>query len=393
MSDDQTGNWWPVSLSILDGHGYAECLPEYFPYCGPGNDATAMREPLPVYLFAAVAAVHRSLEAAGSVQLLLQLLLIVAIYGMVREMAGERTALIAAAIWTVYLPGLLVITQIAGDLVATLTVTLGLWCYLRAWRTGKTSQWALAGACLALAVLSRSALLVIAMPLGIAVLWHGWRTGARHFNLVKPALAFALAWSMVMLPWIVRNEMVFHQPVVGSTLTGYNILRHNHQLPSDDPYRYINEDEARPIIYAALARHTELTGRENEAQVDRIYKAEGLAIIKANKARYLVLSAYRSLALWFNWGVYSAYGKQLGPLDFLMAAQQALLLLLALVGLRYAPRRAWPLFFAVVVLSLAYMAIVTRMRYIIPVMPVVILLAAIAIDKLLSRWMKKRSSV
>lgn len=381
MTDDQTNTWWPVSLSVADGHGYVECLPIYFPFCGPGNDATAMREPVPVYLFAAVAAIHRSLWAAGIVQLLLQLLVIFAIHRMVRELAGERAALIAAGLWVLYLPGLLVLPQIAGDLVATLTMTIGLWCYLRAWRTGKTAQWVLAGACMALAVLSRSALLATALPLGLAALWHSWNTGARSFRMVRPLAVFALAWLVTMLPWLVRNERVFHQVVVGSTLTGYNILRHSHQLASDDPYRYINEDEGRTVIYGALARHPELTGHENEAQVDRIYKAEGMAIVKANKARYIALSAYRFLPLWFNWGVYSAYGKTLGVLDYLMTAQQAVLLLLALLGLRYAPRRGWPLALAVVILSLAYMAIVARMRYIIPVMPVVILFAAIAIDR------------
>ena len=388
MADDQTNTWWPVSLSVADGHGYVECLPIYFPFCGPGDEASAMREPVPVYLFAAVAAMHRTLWAAGIVQLLLQLLVILVIHRMVLELAGERAALIAAGLWVLYLPGLLVLPQIAGDLVATLTMTLGLWCYLRAWRTGKTAQWALAGACMALAVLSRSAMLATALPLGLAALWNSWNTGARSFRVLRPVAVFALAWFLTMLPWLVRNERVFHQMVVGSTLTGYNILRHSHQLASDDPYRYINEDEARPVIYAALARHPELTGKENEAQVDRIYKAEGMAIVKANKARYIALSAYRFLPLWFNWGVYSAYGKPIGPLDYLMGAQQGVLLLLAVLGLRYEPRRGWPLALSVVILSLAYMAIVARMRYIIPVMPVVILFASIAVDRWWPRRMK-----
>ena len=386
IADDQTETWWPVVLSVADGHGYVECLPMYFPFCGPGNDATAMREPAPIYLFAAVAAIHRSLWLAGIVQLVLHLLIILAIHRMVRELAGARAALIAAGIWAVYMPALLVLPQIAGDQVATLTMTLGLWCYLRAWRTGHIGQWILAGACMGLAVLSRSALLATIVPLTLALAWHMRSSSGTVGGRSKPLFAFILSWSMIMLPWLVRNQMVFHQPVVGSTLTGYNILRHNHQLPSDDPYRYINEVEARPVAYAALARHRELTGRENEAQVDRVYRTEGMAIIKANKAHYAVLCAYRFLPLWFNWKVYAAYGKETGVLDLLMLVQQALLLVLALLGLRYAPRRAWPLVFCVLVLSMAYMAIVARLRYVIPVMPVVILLAAIALD----RWLPQR---
>jgi hypothetical protein len=74
--DDQTSTWWPVSLSVADGQGFVGCLPQYFPFCGPGNDATAMREPVPVYFFAAVASIVHSLWAAALVQLLLQVLVI-----------------------------------------------------------------------------------------------------------------------------------------------------------------------------------------------------------------------------------------------------------------------------------------------------------------------------
>lgn len=381
MADDQTDNWWPVSLSVADGQGYVQCLPDYFPFCGPGNDATAMREPLPIYFFAAVASILRSLEVAGLVQLFLQLLIIVVIHRMARELAGERTALIAAAIWAVYLPGLLVIPEIAGDVLATLTATLGFWFYLRAWRTEKPAHWALAGALMGLAVLSRSAVLVTTVPLFLALLWKVHRLDLGLNLKLGSVLAFVLALSFTLLPWAVRNEMVFHSPVIGSTLTGYNILRQNHQLPTNDPYRFINHTETVPVIHAALARHPELTGHENEAQVDRIYKTEGLAVIKANKMRYLLLCTYRFLPLWFNWGVYAAYGRTAGMFDYLMGTQQLALLVLALIGLWSAPKRGWLLAFCVAVFCLAHMAIIARLRYVIPVMPVVILFAAIAIDR------------
>lgn len=388
MADDQTDNWWPVSLSIADGRGFVQCLPDYFPFCGRGNNATAMREPLPIYFFAAVASIHRSLETAGIMQLILQLLVILAIHGMVRELAGERTALIAAAIWTVYLPGLLVIPEIAGDVIATLMATLGYGYYLRAWRTEKAAHWVLAGAFMGLAVLSRSALLAATVPLIVALLWKEYHLAHGLNRKLRNDMAFVLALSFTLLPWAVRNEMVFHSPVIGSTLTGYNLLRQNHQLPSDDPYRFVNHTETTPVIQAALARHPELTGHENEAQVDRIYKAEGWAIIKANKARYLVLCAYRFLPLWFNWGVNSAYGIRFGILDLLMATQQAMLLVFALIGLWSTPKRGWPLALSVAFFCLAYMAVITKLRYVIPVMPIVILFAAMAIDRFWSRIRK-----
>jgi hypothetical protein len=309
---------------------------------------------------------------------------------LVREVASERSALIAAAMWAVYLPGLLVMQEIAGDMLATLTLTLGLWCYLRAMRTGNLGQWALAGVCLGMASLSRSALLVTCVPLGLALLWRIRDIGVGAARKLRPVLVFALAWSLTMAPWMVRNERVFHQLVIGSTLSGYNLLRHNYQLTGTRPFHYVVGVEALPVIQATLARHPELTGHENEAQMDRVYRAEGDSVIQANKARYFSLCAYRFLPLWFNWGVYPALGRSLAALDYMMAAQQALLLLLTLFGLRYAPRRALPLAWCVVFLSLAYMAVVARVRYLVSVMPVMMLYAAIAIDRFLVRRAESR---
>lgn len=56
--------WWQVALSVARGHGYMGCGVAYFPFCGPSNQVTAAREPVPVLLFASVAVLtHESLFA------------------------------------------------------------------------------------------------------------------------------------------------------------------------------------------------------------------------------------------------------------------------------------------------------------------------------------------
>jgi hypothetical protein len=51
---------------------------------------------------------------------------------------------------------------------------------------------------------------------------------------------------------------------------------------------------------------------------------------------------------------------------------QILLLILAVAGLRGNVRRTWPLWASVAATSLAYMAIDSQLRYLVPVMPLVI---------------------
>lgn len=381
-TDNQTLTWWPTVLSVAQGQGFRACAPFYFPFCGPGNDISAMREPLPVLIFAAVVKLGGSVGWAGVVQMLMQALMVILVHRIALEVAGERIALLAAAGWALYLPAYMVVAQIGGDVVATLAMMLAMWCYLRAWRSGKIGQWALAGLCMGLAVVSRSALLAVALPLVLGLVWH-----VRHKEgtllRFRPVVVFGAALAITMAPWVVRNALVFDRLIVGTTLNGYNILRHNDQLPTDRPFRYVGSVDAAVAARSALARHPELTGNENEAEVDLIYRAEGLAIVKANKLRYLELCAYRFFPLWFNWGVFAAYNRPTVPLDVVMGIQQGLLLLFAFIGLRHAPRRTWPLLLGVVVLSLAYMAIVARMRYLLPVMPMVIILACIGVDRML----------
>jgi hypothetical protein len=56
-----------------------------------------------------------------------------------------------------------------------------------------------------------------------------------------------------------------------------------------------------------------------------------------------------------------------------------------LMGLRGNWSQAWPLVVGAVFLSLAYMAVVAQMRFVVPVMPMVISLSAAGIVRLVQR--------
>ena len=100
-------------------------------------------------------------------------------------------------------------------------------------------------------------------------------------------------------------------------------------------------------------------------------------VILAHPTRYALLSAYRFLMQWFDWGVREAYGGHDTRSFELGVAQQALLLAAAVIGACVSWRRGWPLALSVVSVSLLYMAIVGRERYSVPTMPLVVALAAI----------------
>ena len=388
--------WWQIAVNVARSQGYVACKPDYFPFCGPANQATAMREPLPVLLMALVAAAtNESLLAAALLGVGANLLIIAAVFWLARELAGPPAGIVAALLWAIYLPPIrLFYSHVSGDLFATLGVTCGLAFLLRARRSGKPVHWLGAGLCLGLAMLARSAVLAVALVLTLGLLvWPRAEAkggSARYASRLSPALLFALAWAVTISPWFVRNYVVFDRPVLGSTLSGYYLYRQNHMLASDDYLRFVSGGEFAPVLKAMVARHPGLRGTENEAEMDHVYRAEALRIIASEPARYALLSLFRFPMLWFNWGVNAVYRIPDTAGDYVMMLQQALLLAGGLAGLRGNWRQAWPLAASVAAFSLLYMAVMSHLPYIIPIMPLLAALSAAAIVRYGGRWLGAR---
>jgi hypothetical protein len=189
----------------------------------------------------------------------------------------------------------------------------------------------------------------------------------------------------ILTPWLIRTDLTFGRPLIGSSLVGYNIYRHNYALGTNDYLHNVGNDEGWAAIQALIARRTDLRGNENEAQMDVVYRQEGLKIIAANPVHYVLLSGYRFFMLWFDWRVSEAFGYQMGFTEYAMMAAQAILILLALVGLRKNLRLTWPLWASLIMVTLAYMAVDSRMLYTGPVMPLAMSLSALGAIRLVDR--------
>lgn len=379
-----------VARNVAHGRGYVDCSRVYFPFCGPGNEVTASKEPLPVLIFAAVSALtHDSLWAVAFVEIVISLAILLTIFILARHLTDTRTALLAVLFWALYLPAIRSIHQVAGELLATLCVTLGIYFFLRAKKTDRPRDWLAAGACIGLGVLSRSVVLFIGATLALTLIpWNLlMKRGAHQFRLarLKPLALFVAICALVILPWQVRNYVVLGRPVIGSTLTGYNLYRHNYILQTNNYLRYVGSADGRKAVNELLARRADLQGTENEVQMNDVYQEEAKRIILAEPARYLLLSLYRFFPLWFDWGVQEAYGKSPKLQGRLILAQQALLLITAIVGLHATWRRSWLLGLIILIVSVLHMAVVSQLRYLIIVMPLTIILSAIGC----SLWMTK----
>jgi hypothetical protein len=231
--------------------------------------------------------------------------------------------------------------------------------------------------------MSRSVMMFGVVALVLAVGLERWLkfSGARDRlpQVLWPCVGLLLPMLVFMGLWTGRNLLVLGKPVIGSSLNGYNLFRQNIIIAQDNYFRIVGAAEARQQVNDLVARRLDLRGNENEAEMDGVYRLEALQVIATYPVRYLALSGYRFLPLWFDWRVEEAYGR-LTPVSFYrMMLQQAVIMIGALFGLRGNLRRTWPLVLSVGVVSLAYMAVNAQMRYIVPVMPLVISLCALGV--------------
>ncbi|MBI5353695.1 MAG: glycosyltransferase family 39 protein [Chloroflexi bacterium] len=383
FNNGETVSWWGIATNLVRGYGYSLCNQYYFPFCTAASSATAMREPAPVLLFAVVAKLfNESLLAAGVTELILLIGVMVTLFFLTREWTGSTTAaFLSAIIFVLYPRTMPLISQVSGDLLAGLGVTFGILFTLRARKSDHIRDWLLAGLGLGIALMSRSAMLVVAVTVLAGLLVERWNLRKNFIQWTRPTLIIFAIVLVIMTPWLIRTKLVFGRALTGSSLVGYNIYRHNYMLGTNDYFHNVGNNESWDAIQALVARRTDLLGTENEAQMDLVYREEVLKIIAANPVHYVLLSGYRFFMLWFDWRVSEAFGYPMGPTEYATAFLQLLLLFLAIIASKNNLQKTWPLWASLAVVTLSYMAVNSRLHYLIPVMPLVISLSTAGLSK------------
>lgn len=387
LTEGGSSTWWMITKNLENGNGYKACDEAYVPNCMLTDQTTAIREPLPVLIYALLGTMTNNAPPAFQLtQLAFNLLICWLVFLLTQELGGRALGVIAALAWSVFLPTLRMEAHISGDLIAGSLVAAGTLFLVRAVKHGGLGQWIGFGFMFGLAVLSRSSALLIAFALFLGTLIFLWAQKKRFekqwmIGLIVSGLALGLTVS----PWVIRNQIAFGKPILGTTLVGYNLYRHNAIVMKEVFPHYVGSDEGYREIEALVARIPELQTPINEARVDAIFRREALRVISANRGEYLELVLFRFFPLWFNVGVLEQYGQEMLVLDYFVIAQQALLLVAFLIALWKGNWFLRMLALSVPFFMLGYMAIDSQLRYMIPAMPLVISVSVIGVSSFFTR--------
>jgi len=382
-----------VAQSLAQGKGFRLC-DLYFPTCGPGHDLTAQVGPVPAGVFAGVLRLvgeRMAVPLLVALQMGLGLLTVYGVFALTRTLFGRtRSALLAALLCATY-PHLISYELFPREEPLFTAVLVGATLALiLALREAEPSRGVVAGLGFGVASLCRFAL--VYAPLLLTAVMPFLTLGPVRRRLVV-TVGFAVAFALVMLPWVWRNQRAFGAFVPGGTLAGYNLYRHNFILAEDGPLHYVEGTEADSAIRALLDRHPELTGREDEVQLNRLYADEAKAIIRAHPWRYLELSGRRLLALFTEYGV----DPNALPLSWWVVNIEHLLFAVLALATLVRHRFLEPAGLLAIALVLGYYVAGhalanARLRYIVPVMPLFMVLASDTMDAVGSALLHRRRS-
>ncbi len=322
-------------------------------------DADLRAGRLPADVPAAVQIVQAMLGAAA----------ILVLAGLVRRVAGDRPAVIAAWIAAVFPP---LVWMPAYALSEQLYSLIALAC--AAWlgtvtdgpaagagdaRAGVTRALLLAGLAAGVGALTRPVMLFF-LPLAALLLL--WRASDRRVGLRRAGLFVAVALA-VIAPWTVRNAVVHQRLVLIASEGGVTFWTGNHREAigegdlAANPHLKLRNLEFR-------ARHAGLS----EEALEPFYYREALGFIAADPGWWLGLEARK---FWYTWVPIGPSYRLHAPRYFWTSAVSLLLLLpAALVGLLRAPAGTRPAALLALAASTVLVALVffPQERFRLPVM-------------------------
>lgn len=364
----QNRDWWiSIARNIVAGKGYTTYEP------------TAKRGPVGVYFFVVLLYLFGDhtlpilfgqwFVGAGTCVLLYLIALEV--------FDDKRVALGSSVMYALYGPAIFFSMQALSEPIFTLLLAGFTLSFLRALRSPSVLGFTVTGVLMGLSTLARP-IPQYYLPFALAVAI--WVLGWRRKGLIKELVALSLSFILVMIPWVVRNYIVFGRFILASSSSGLPLYQANYRLGEPDFLRSYNyQDSNESLIPILLDRFGPGEGvwgtAASEYQADLVARDEAIKIIRAHPVRYAVLSIWRIYKLWFHMrdGSFSI------DTYLVLAFNSSLLLLAAAAFVFYRGiwlRRAVPVLVLLAYYTSVHMALIAQARNGVPIAPYVMLFAA-----------------
>jgi hypothetical protein len=217
-----------------------------------------------------------------------------------------------------------------------------------------------------------------------------------RIKIIQKLVVTLLIGLLVLLPWTIRNYLVFQQIVLLKTSFDLNFWLGNN--PHATGFLYTASGE--PMQNTLPASTLEYLSSLNEAERYAVLRYEALQWIAANPLQFLKLTMMRIVYLWVISPTYLITDQNIvEPRYFYMFRSiiQIVLLLLAFLGSVLVYRKYRQFFVLSVWWIVAFTApyaisVAGNTRYRLPVEPILLVLAGVCVSKLIEVSQQKRAS-
>ena len=359
---------WNIAKSIVDGKGFSS------PF-GVDAGPTAWITPVYPYLLATIfkfcgTASQPSFVAAAALNELFSALTALPIFCIGKRIGGRQLAAIAAWLWTIHpLSISIAYTWIWYSSLSALLTAWVLSATLDIRDSARPARWSIYGVLWGASVMTNASVLALA-PFVFA--WLAW--GRKKFSAYAVRLSglAALCMALVCVPWVVRNYVDFHQFLPLRSNFGFELWMLNHDVPVD------TTEDATLLLRLGEVAYCQQRGRE------------AIQFMVNKPGRFLYLTWERFLKTWtgHNHPVWRlAQRHNWAPrIQLLLYSGLSLLGLFGLfVFFRAKSEHRWLLAVHPLVFPVVYYITHTGPNYRLPIDPVLVVLAAVALASL-ARW-------
>lgn len=286
-----------IAWNVVQGNGYRGLSPDV----SDRNHVTAYRTPTTPLFYAGLYAlfghsyipIHVSNATFAALTVWL-------VYSLTCHFAGVRAGLVAAALYALYPAGIYYNLTILSEIHGAFLTALFAWCCLGI-KEESGVRWSLAaGIVLGLLLLCKPGY-VFLFPLFPVLGWFVFRWEARLWGR---AVLLVASTGLVLVPWVVRNQMVMQAFIPFGTGGGQLLLCGNNRVVVEDPrlYGYSVMDKALPEYAAALA------APNDEVRRDAVAKHLAVTWLRANPDKWFYLLQGKFRRLWTPF--YLGHGRQ-----------------------------------------------------------------------------------
>lgn len=369
---------WPKELPNTDNYtALASSFANTWSLSENGQPS-AHREPLyPALLGFGFKVFGQNFAAVIILNCLLGCLTLLLIYKAGEQLFAPIVGLLATAIAAAYPPFIYYTAQPVRETLIIFIATLSVWMLLLAARWERPAAFAAAGLANALAGLTNTPFLPFGLILAPLTLWRlAFQRKARPWPWLAPYLtAFVLLYSL----WPIRNYLAFGTWVLGSVGSGAASNFYEYQIVPQElggTPEHVRIVAADPIIQEGSK--LPLVEREH------FFWKAGLAHIRQNPAAYLKLVAWRFWDLCRLAPRPRNYEHSYSAVYWASLLTNGWIIPLGLLGIfltRLNPPEMMAIYGFLFSLSFTYALIFTLLRYRLPLMPWLIILASSTLER------------